>query len=143
MASRYGRERASSKRALHAHGARRALLPGAPLPARRIDQVCVAVDEPGHYQTPGCVDVLRATRRREILDAARGANLLNEAVADQHRSIQNDAQVFERGPPPGHFGAAQREQLPCAPNQYWTSGYPQSTIIGLWSRARNAGIHDA
>ena len=43
----------------------------------------VAVDEPGHNHAAGGVDFHGSARLRQILDAASGSNLLQNAVADE------------------------------------------------------------
>jgi hypothetical protein len=51
----------------------------------------VAIDEARHHHFSGGVDFHSLARFRQILNAACGADLAQDAVADQQCAIGNDA----------------------------------------------------
>ena len=142
MASSSGRERDSRRVAVQSRMARAALSLSRPcVPARRIDQVRMAVDEAGHYHAAGGVDFEGPAGGREILDAAAGSDFFDDAVAQQQRAIGDDFELVEIGSAPRAFRTAQGQQLPRAPNQNRTG--LQSSIIGLWPKRRNTRTNAA
>jgi len=49
----------------------------------------VAIDEPRHYDSAGCVDFMRIPRGGQIFNPPRGANVFNPPVTDQQRPVRN------------------------------------------------------
>jgi hypothetical protein len=58
-------------------------------------EVGVAVDERGHDNAPGSVDLDRIARPGEILDAAGRPHFLDYAIAYEHGAVVNDTKVAE------------------------------------------------
>ena len=83
---------------------------------RRKREVGVAIDEPGHDYAPGCIDFHGLARLGEIFHPARGAYFHQLAIANQQRSVLNQAKLAERGPATGTTGPSQGEQLAGAPD---------------------------
>jgi len=58
-------------------------------------EVRVTIDEAGHDDTSGGVNFDGVAGGGEVLDAPGGPDLKNDAVADQHGAISNDAKIVE------------------------------------------------
>jgi hypothetical protein len=66
----------------------------------------VAVDEARHHHAPGGVDFHGIARGRQILDAAGGPHLFDDAIANQQRAIVDDTKVGKGRSAAGFLGAA-------------------------------------
>jgi hypothetical protein len=72
----------------------------------------VRVDESRHHHFAGGVDVRGGASLRQILQAPRGADLVDDPVFQQQRAVGNDAEISRGRAAARTAGPAQGDQLP-------------------------------